>query len=208
MVCSNDSLFQPVTQKLQVQAQLASIRGNLEESKFANQALNNYMFTNNCHPGKTLLPIAFQACFFTSMFFGMRGMCNAPVESLTTSGLLWFPDLTQADPFCALPLLTASTIYLQLYFNADGMNTANTPELMKKVLYILPLISIPVMVQFPVALNLYWLTNNIISVVQARILKQPAVREKLGIGQMTVWKPEDLPMTTFYVSQHTIPVLQ
>ena len=137
------------------------------------------------------------------MFFGMRGMCSAPVESLTTGGVLWFPDLTLADPFCALPLLTASTIYLQLYFNADGMNTANTPELMKKVLYILPLISIPVMIQFPVALNLYWLTNNIISIVQARILKRPAVRQKLGIGEMTVWKPEDLPMTSFYVSQHT-----
>ena len=137
------------------------------------------------------------------MFFGMRGMCSAPVESLTTGGVLWFPDLTLADPFCALPLLTASTIYLQLYFNADGMNTANTPELMKKVLYILPLISIPVMIQFPVALNLYWLTNNIISIVQARILKRPAVRQKLGIGEMIVWKPEDLPMTSFYVSQHT-----
>ena len=160
------------------------------------------MVANNCHPAKTLLPIGFQACFFTSMFFGMRGMCSAPVESLTTGGLLWFPDLTLADPFCALPLLTASTIYLQLYFNADGINTANTPEWMKKVLYILPLISIPVMIQFPVALNLYWLTNNIISVVQARILKQPAVRQKLGIGEMTVWKPEDLPLTSFYVSQH------
>ena len=130
-------IFQPVTQKLQVQAQLASIRGNLEESNFANKALNNYMMANNCHPLKTVLPIAFQACFFTSMFFGIRGMCNAPVESMKTGGLLWFPDLTLADPFCALPLLTASTLTLQIYFNADGMNTANVPDWIRKARIVL-----------------------------------------------------------------------
>ena len=65
----------------------------------------------------------------------------------------------------------------------------------------MPLISIPVMIQFPVALNLYWLSNNMISLVQARIFRQPAVRRKLGIEEMIVWKPEDLPMTSFYVSQ-------
>ena len=67
-------------------------------------------------------------------------------------------------------------------------------------MYILPLVSIPVMLQFPVALNLYWLTNNLISLVQARVFKLPAVRQKLGIGEIIAWKPEDLPMTSYYVS--------
>lgn len=69
-------------------------------------------------------------------------------------------------------------------------------------MYILPLVSIPVMIQFPVALNLYWLTNNLISLVQARIFKLPAVRKKFGIGEIIAWKPEDLPMTSYYVSEN------
>ena len=92
------------------------------------------MMANDCHPFKTVLPICFQACFFTSMFFGLRGMCNTPVESMKSGGLLWFPELTVADPFLALPLLTATTLSLQIYFNADGMNTANTPEWLRKVI--------------------------------------------------------------------------
>ena len=96
-------------QKLQVQAQMASIRGNHDEATFANSALNNYMLVNNCHPLKTFLPIMSQAIFFTSMFFGIRGMVGAPVQSLTTGGILWFPDLTLADPTFILPILTAST---------------------------------------------------------------------------------------------------
>ena len=127
-----------MTQDLQVKAQMASIQGNLDQAAFYNKALNNYMLAENCHPYKTLLPVMTQAMFFTSMFFGLRGMTNAPVESMKTGGLYWFTDLTLADPTMALPLITASTIYLQLYLGADGMNTANVPPFMKKVIQIFP----------------------------------------------------------------------
>jgi len=203
MIIAQKSIVQqnkhlPVTQDLQVKAQMASIQGNLDQAAFYNKALNNYMLAENCHPYKTLLPVMTQAMFFTSMFFGLRGMTNAPVESMKTGGLYWFTDLTLADPTMALPLITASTIYLQLYLGADGMNTANVPPFMKKVMYILPVMSVPVMINFPTALNIYWLTNNFISLIQSRVVKYPPVRERLGIGEMTQWKPEDLPMTNFY----------
>ena len=67
-------------------------------------------------------------------------------------------------------------------------------------MYALPLVSIPVMINFPAALNIYWLSNNMISLVQSRVIKLPAVRDKLGIGEMKKWNPEELPMTNFYVS--------
>jgi YidC/Oxa1 family membrane protein insertase len=37
-------------------------------------------------------------------------MCNLPVESLMTSGMLWFPDLTAADPYFILPVLASGSI--------------------------------------------------------------------------------------------------
>ena len=55
---------------------------------------------------------------------------------MKTGGLHWFPDLTASDPFFALPLMTAATVGLQIYFNADGLNTANAPEWLKKVIYL------------------------------------------------------------------------
>jgi hypothetical protein len=42
-------------------------------------------------------------------------------------------DLTVCDPYYILPILTSSTIYLQIYFAADGMNTNTMPDIMKKV---------------------------------------------------------------------------
>ena len=37
-------------------------------------------------------------------------MANLPVETMQTGGLLWFPDLTLADPLHLLPFLTSATL--------------------------------------------------------------------------------------------------
>jgi hypothetical protein len=37
-------------------------------------------------------------------------MCDLPVESLQTSGILWFKDLTLADPYFLLPLLATGSM--------------------------------------------------------------------------------------------------
>ena len=123
----------PTIQKLQCQAQLAGARGAADDAKFANSAWQNYMMANNCHPAYASVPMLFQAICFSSMFFGLRGMANAPVESLRTGGLAWFPDLIASDPLFALPLIAASTLGLMIYLGADGMNTAAMPAWLVKV---------------------------------------------------------------------------
>lgn len=189
---------QPAIQKLQVQIEMSKIRNEPDKAIFATQALGHYFHANNCHPAKAMWPIAAQGICFMSMFFGLRGMTSVPVESLKTGGLYWFTDLTLADPTLILPLATGATIYLQLYLGADGMKTENMPGFMKVIIYAMPLISIPVMIQFPTALNVYWMSNNLISLVQASILRRKDVREKLGFEEFIKWKPSDLPMTSFH----------
>jgi len=44
------------------------------------------------------------------------------------------------------------------------------------------------------AMNVYWLTTNIISMSQSRILKIKPIREKFGIGELKKWNETDLPM--------------
>ena len=41
-------------------------------------------------------------------------MANLPVESMKTGGLLWFPDLTIADPFFLLPILCSGSMLLTI----------------------------------------------------------------------------------------------
>ena len=44
----------------------------------------------------------------------MRKAANLPVESFASGGILWFTDLTSADPYCALPALTMATFLLTI----------------------------------------------------------------------------------------------
>jgi len=44
----------------------------------------------------------------------MRDMATLPVPSLETGGLLWFQDLTLADPFFVLPIVTAYLYYASM----------------------------------------------------------------------------------------------
>jgi len=188
---------QPTLQKLQIEAQLAGMRDNEQQKKFTHAALDNYQNEHQLHPIKNLLPLWVNGLFMTSMFFGLRGMANAPVESMTTGGTAWFTDLVATDPTFILPLTASGTIALMMYLGADGMNLDTIPPIMKKLMIAMPIVSIPVMIAFPAALGVYWVTNNLISLLQSRILRLPAVRDFCGIPEIVKWKPEDLPMTTF-----------
>jgi len=189
---------QPQIQRLQVELERARMRGEQEKTRFAQRALMNYFQTHGCHPIKALWPILIQGSFFTTMFFALRGMTNSSVQSLSTGGLYWFQDLSVVDPFYLLPVITATSIYIQLYLGADGMDTTMAPPLMIKIMYVLPLVSLPFMAQFPAALSVYWLTNNLISIVQASLIRRRDIQQRLGIGEMIKWSPDDLPMTKFW----------
>ena len=49
-----------------------------------------------------------------SMFFGLRGMANLPVDSMKYGGMFWFVDLTVPDPYYLLPALTCATMFLTI----------------------------------------------------------------------------------------------
>uniref|UniRef100_A0A0K2VAA6 Mitochondrial inner membrane protein OXA1Llike [Aplysia californica] n=1 Tax=Lepeophtheirus salmonis TaxID=72036 RepID=A0A0K2VAA6_LEPSM len=143
-----------------------------------------YMQENNLFPLKMYAPILANGVVMMSMFFAIRGLTNLPVQSMSTGGIYWFKDLTSFDPTYTLPFLASFTIFIQIQMGADGMNNDGLPPGFKKLLYILPLMSFPVMTQFPSALCVYWLTSNLISLVQTVLLKIPYVKKALNIKEV------------------------
>ena len=55
-----------------------------------------------------------QLPIFVSVYTGIREMAQLPVVSMQTGGLLWFTDLTIADPYFGLPLMTATTLLVTI----------------------------------------------------------------------------------------------
>ena len=48
------------------------------------------------------------------MFFGVKKLCDLPVEQLKYSGFSWVPDLTIADPTWTLPIIATVLMNVQI----------------------------------------------------------------------------------------------
>ena len=64
-------------------------------------------------------PLA-SAVVFSSYYFCLRAMANHPIPSMQAESFLWVPSLTAADPYSLFPLLTASTMFITLYYNMES----------------------------------------------------------------------------------------
>ena len=48
------------------------------------------------------------------MFFGVKSLCDLPLEQLKWSGLAWIPDLTVVDPTWTLPIIATALMNVQI----------------------------------------------------------------------------------------------
>jgi len=62
----------------------------------------------------------FQLPIFISVYKGIREMAELPVVSMKSGGLFWFTDLTVADPYFALPLMTVATLLVTIEVRTQG----------------------------------------------------------------------------------------
>lgn len=105
--------------------------------------------------------------------------------SLTTGGILWFPDLTVADPWHVLPLALSAIFIVNLWpktvagrqavFNMDSGDpsdsdlkpnpnrSARTRLGLHRGLFITSFLIGPITMDFPAALHLYWISSSALS---------------------------------------------
>lgn len=171
----------PVVQKLQQELSQARRSGNTQATARKAMELQDYMKRNDFNPLKNILPTLAQIPVFLSVFAGIRGMANLPVESMKTGGILWFTDLTICDPIYLLPLITATTLFVTLEFGTDAARTGSMTPGAKMFMRIMPFAILPFTINFPAAMLCYWFSANIISLVQVSFLRQPKVRDYFKI---------------------------
>lgn len=183
----------PEITKLTNKMNEAKTSGNKFEFARAHSQLNLYQKKHEINPLRGLLIPLVQAPIYVSFFMALRQMAYLPVPSLQTGGVLWFPDLTIADPLYILPLVVTGSMYFILKLGAEtGIDNPNL-KVMKNVFRVMPLFFLPFIVHFPTAVFTYWLTSNCISLGQVALLRHPLVREKLRIPERVQHSPSALP---------------
>ncbi|XP_023252580.1 mitochondrial inner membrane protein OXA1L [Seriola lalandi dorsalis] len=157
--------------------------GNKFEFAKAYSDLNLFQKKHDVNPLRGFLVPLVQAPVFVSFFIALRKMAYLPVPSMQTGGLFWFPDLTAADPFYILPIAVTGTMFFILELGAEsGIDNPNL-RAMKTVFRIMPLVILPLTINFPTAVFTYWLTSNCFSLGQVALLRHPLVRDRLRIPE-------------------------
>jgi YidC/Oxa1 family membrane protein insertase len=95
------------------------------------------------------------------VFIGLYWVLMESVELRQAPFLLWIHDLSQQDPYYILPILMGASMFLQ-----QRLNPAPADPMQAKVMMFLPVFFTVIFLSFPAGLVLYWLVNNLVSILQ------------------------------------------
>eukprot|EP01080_Neovahlkampfia_damariscottae_P005040 gene5040-8636_t len=182
----NSARLQTIQSELQLLNQrIKESMKNPKEQLYYRSEVKNLYKKHNTSPFKSLLGGLFQVPIFISYFITLRGM-NTSVESFKEGGLLWFTDLTLADPTYILPFISTFLVFMNMELSRMmGGSQMQIPSkftnIMKWGLRGVMLLSFPFICRFETSFMVYWITTNLFTCFQTFFLNLPIVKEKLGI---------------------------
>jgi YidC/Oxa1 family membrane protein insertase len=103
------------------------------------------------------LPILVQIPVFIALYWVLLGA----VELRQAPFALWIQDLSKPDPYYILPVVMAITSFIQV-----KLSPASPDPVQQKVMMAMPIIFSVMFLFFPAGLVLYWLVNNVLSILQ------------------------------------------
>ncbi len=122
-----------------------------------NAALMELYKTEKVNPFGGCLPVLIQIPVFIALYWVLL----ASVEMRGAPWLGWIQDLSRPDPYFILPVLMAATMLIQ-----TRLNPTPPDPLQAKIMMFMPLAFSVMFFFFPAGLVLYYVVNNILSIVQ------------------------------------------
>ncbi len=96
------------------------------------------------------------------IFFALYKSLMVAIELKNEPFFGWITDMSLKDPYYITPILMGITMFLQQKLSP----TAGGDDFQKKLFLAMPLVFTFLFLNFPSGLVIYWLTNNILSIIQ------------------------------------------
>jgi YidC/Oxa1 family membrane protein insertase len=139
-----------------------------------NQAMMELYKTEKINPLGGCFPIVVQIPVFIALYWVLL----AAIELRHAPFILWIKDLSALDPYYVLPILMTCTMVLQ-----TRMNPVPPDPVQAKVMKFMPFVFSIFFFFFPAGLVLYWLVNNILSILQQWQIQRMFNRDKPAHGK-------------------------
>jgi YidC/Oxa1 family membrane protein insertase len=134
-----------------------------------NQAMMELYKTEKINPLGGCFPILVQIPVFIALYWVLL----AAIELRHAPFMLWIKDLAALDPYFVLPILMTVTMVVQTKLNPVPPDPVQA-QVMKYMPYVFSIFFF----FFPAGLVLYWLVNNILSILQQWQIQRMFDRDK------------------------------
>ncbi|MGE3062545.1 MAG: membrane protein insertase YidC [bacterium] len=172
------ALFSPLTfksyssmskmQTLQPEMEALKKKYEKDPQRLNTETMNLYK-KSGVNPFTGCLPMFIQM----PVFFALYAILKTTIELRYAPFAFWLTDLASKDPYYVLPILTGATMFV-------SQKLSLTNQSQKMMVYIMPIMLTFLFLSLPSGINLYWLTYNLLSVVQQIIIKK-AINKQTGV---------------------------
>ena len=168
-------IFWPLTQKSyksmqgmqNLQPEMKKMREKYGKDKQKlNQEMMAFYKENKVNPLGGCLPMLIQI----PVFFALYRVLLGSIELRHAPFMLWITDLAAKDPYYVTPLIMGVTMFLQ-----QKMTPTNMDPTQAKIMLMMPVVFTFMFLNFPAGLVLYWLTNNLLTILQQYLIKRQNV---------------------------------
>jgi YidC/Oxa1 family membrane protein insertase len=111
------------------------------------------------------MPIFIGIFYVIRQFGGTPGRTEPQYPSFTDGGILWFQDLSHADPTYLLPIISAVTMLA-----AMEITSKNIDPQQRWLMRLLPIGFTVFLLSFPAGLFVYWITSNLVTLIQNYVI--------------------------------------
>ncbi len=132
-------------------------RPNLDAQRKMNEEIMGLYKAEGVNPAGGCLPLLIQL----PILWAFYGMLRAAVDLQNAPWILWIHDLSSLDPYYVLPVVMTATQFIQ-----QRMTPMAGDPMQKRLFQLMPIFMFFFFFKFASALVLYWLTNNVLTIIQ------------------------------------------
>ncbi len=156
--------LQKVQPKMEaIKARYRKHKSDPEQRQKMNQDMMRLYQQEGINPAGGCLPMLIQF----PIFVGFYNLLSHAIELRGAPFLLWIHDLSAKDPTYVLPILMTAAMFVQQIITPTTADPAQ-----KRMFMIMPIVFGWIFKEFPSGLVLYWLVQNILTIVQQLIMNR------------------------------------
>lgn len=138
-------------------------RSDPEQRQKMNVEMMKLYKQEGINPMGGCLPIVLQL----PILWGFYGLLSRAIELRGAPFIWWIHDLSGKDPYYITPILMTATMFIQQAITPTTVDPAQ-----KRMFMIMPLVFGWIFKEFPSGLVLYWLVQNVLTIVQQMIMNK------------------------------------